>query len=162
MKDAKESSRYPFILERRGGPLTKEEHLSLMKWALLVIEHGNKTLKLKISKELEIAYSWKEEKASVKDCMDASRRVHKAARDIEDDFLRCYTRAVGQSIATAHMADHSMGASLYIQKCFKMKGLDIEKERAVHYSLLQDLVPLSLYEEVIERLQKKEKSFSLR
>lgn len=162
MKDVAESSRYPFIIERRGGPLTEEDHKSLMKWALLVIENANKVLNYKNPEELDIAYKWVEGKAKVIDCMKASREIHKRAKDEKDEVFKTYLRAIGHTIATAHMADHCMGASLYTQKCFKMQSLDIEKERDIHYLLLSKFVNLSLKDEVINRLQKKETSFKLR
>ncbi len=38
-KPAEQSNRYPFIAEHRGGPLTKENHRELMKWAIICAEH---------------------------------------------------------------------------------------------------------------------------
>ena len=38
-KTAKQSKRYSFIAEHRGGPLTKDNHRKLIKWAIECSEH---------------------------------------------------------------------------------------------------------------------------
>ncbi|MNN93236.1 hypothetical protein D3C81_2116430 [compost metagenome] len=38
-------------------------------------------------------------------------------------------RSVGQGVATAHMADHCMGAALYAQRALKFAGKSYEEEK---------------------------------
>jgi len=47
--------------------------------------------------------------------------------------------AVGQGVATAHMADHCMGAALYAQKALKLAGKSFEDERNWQLKKLEDL-----------------------
>ena len=38
-------------------------------------------------------------------------------------------RSIGHTVATAHMADHSLGAALYARKAVKNEGKSIDAER---------------------------------
>jgi len=43
----------------------------------------------------------------------AALQAHAAARDAPEDEARAVARASGHAVATAHMADHSLGAAAY-------------------------------------------------
>jgi hypothetical protein len=76
----------------------------------------------------------------------ASLDAHAAARDVgEDNAARSAARAAGQTVATAHVATHSMGSAIYalqaIYRATDPKNVDaaIAKEREWQYSHLLEL-----------------------
>jgi hypothetical protein len=54
--------------------------------------------------------------------MKASVAAHAAARQVKDKAAIAAARAAGQAVATAHFADHSMGALLYALKALEAAG----------------------------------------
>jgi hypothetical protein len=54
--------------------------------------------------------------------MKASLAAHAAAREAKDKAAIAAARATGQAVATAHAADHSMGALLYALKALEASG----------------------------------------
>lgn len=115
-----------FVAEHRGGPLQKEHHRQLMQWACdcamhvmpLTGEHTDQRLVY----ALEVAREWQEGKASVGEARRASVEAHAAAREATDPVAVAIARSVGQAVATAHMADHSLGAAWYALKAVKSAG----------------------------------------
>ena len=65
--------------------------------------------------------------------MKASLGAHAVARESFNPISIAVARSIGQAIATAHMADHSLGAAFYALKAVKhaSKSTDEERERAV-------------------------------
>ena len=59
--------------------------------------------------------------------MKASLSAHAAARNAKDPIAKAAARAAGQAVATAHCADHSMGALLYVLKVYEMRGMSFER-----------------------------------
>jgi len=59
--------------------------------------------------------------------MKASLAAHAAARDAKDPITKAAARAAGQSAATAHCADHSMGALLCVLKIYELRGMSFER-----------------------------------
>jgi hypothetical protein len=102
-----------FIAEHRGGPLKKEQHYQLIQWACRCAEHVLPLFGEKIDERLEnalqVAKKWREGKVSVGDARKASVDAH--------------------AVATAHMADHSLGAAGYALKAVKSAGKSVETER---------------------------------
>lgn len=60
--------------------------------------------------------------------MKASVASHAAARDATDKAAIASARAAAQAVATAHFADHSMGALLYALKALEASGLESKAE----------------------------------
>jgi uncharacterized protein GlcG (DUF336 family) len=52
-----------------------------------------------------------------------------AAREASTPSAIAVARSVGHAVATAHMADHSLGAALYALKAAKSAGRSAEAER---------------------------------
>jgi len=67
--------------------------------------------------------------ASVGDGRKASVAAHALARESQDPVVIALARAVGHAVATAHMADHSLGAALYALKAVKSTGKSVDVER---------------------------------
>ncbi len=121
-----------FVAEHRGGPLKKEQHYQLMEWACGCSEHvlplsGKKADRLENA--LNVAKAWAQGKASVGDARKASVAAHAAARESSGPGAAAVARSVGHAVATAHMADHSLGAAWYALKAVKNAGKPVDEER---------------------------------
>ena len=123
-----------FVAQHRGGPLDKANHRKLMKWARGCSEHVlpliDNILDQRLTYALHIAKEWENENASVGEAMKVSLAAHAVARESTDPVLIAVARAIGQTVATAHMADHSLGGALYALKAVNLAGKSIEQERA--------------------------------
>ena len=122
-----------FIAEHRGGPLKKEQHYLLIQWACGCAENvlplfGEITDE-RLTTALHVAKEWKSGNASVGDAMNASVAAHAAARDSLNPVSIAVARSVAQAVATAHMADHSLGAAWYALKAVKNAGKSMDEER---------------------------------
>lgn len=122
-----------FIAEHRGGLLTKKHHQQLMIWACVCIEHVlsllGSTLDERLKNALLIAKEWTNGTTTVSEAMKASVGAHAVAKELTNPTSIAVARAVGQAVATAHMADHSLGAAIYALKAIKNAGKSIESER---------------------------------
>jgi hypothetical protein len=160
-KGAKESPRYAFIAQHRGGPITRENHRKLMKWARKCSEHVLSLLEEQIDKRLvyalQVAEEWENDAVPTGVAMKASLGAHAAARESTNPVSIAVARSIGQAVATAHMADHSMGAALYALKALRLAGKSIDQERAWQNQQL----PSELEELLRTTMAKKEKSFKL-
>ena len=122
-----------FVAEHRGGPLTKEQHYQLITWACSCAEHVlplfGETIDDRLKNALLIAREWAQGNASTGDAMKASVSAHTVARASSDPIAIAVARSVGQAVATAHMADHSLGAAWYALKAVKYAGKSVDEER---------------------------------
>jgi len=151
-----------FVAVHRDGPLTKHNHHILMKWARECSEHilsllGN-TIDKRLAHALHIAEEWENDQVPTGDAMKASLAAHAVAREANDLVVTAIARSVGQAVATAHMADHSLGAALYALKAVKHAGKSIDKEKEWQHNQLQQLPP-EIVKLVMTTMMKKEKSF---
>jgi hypothetical protein len=122
-----------FIAEHRGGHLTKEQHKQLTIWACDCAEHvlhlSGDASDERLKNALLIAREWVKGNATAGDAMKASVGAHVAARESSDPVTIALARAVGHAVATAHMADHSLGAAMYALKAVKNTGKSTDAER---------------------------------
>lgn len=150
-----------FIAEHRGGPLRKEQHIQLMIWACDCVKHvlpllGENPDK-RLVNALVVARAWAEGKAKVGDARKASVQAHAAAREFSDPVAIAIARAAGHAVATAHMADHSLGPALYALRAVKIAGKPVEEERDWQNQQLPEVIR----ELVLSTRNLKEKSFRL-
>ncbi len=122
-----------FIAEHRGGPLKKEQHRQLIVWACACTENvlplfGGESDK-RLLNALRIGREWAKGNASVGEAMKASLGAHAAARESSNPVAVAVARSAGHAVATAHMADHSLGAALYALKAVKNSGKSTDQER---------------------------------
>jgi len=134
-----------FVAEHRGGPLSKREHQLLARWAADCAEHVfSKHWKYtKDPRPLDAvrqARAWADGKISVGDARKAAVAAHAAARESIDAAATAIARSAGHAVATAHAADHSMGAAWYALKAAKLSGLDVTRERLWQDHQLPDSV----------------------
>lgn len=150
-----------FIAEHRGGLLKKEQHIQLIKWSCKCSEHVlhlfGEPLDERLNKALLIAKEWANGNASVGDAMKASVGAHAVARESANPTSTAVARSVGQAVATAHMADHSLGAALYALKAVKNADKSIDTERKWQNGQL----PSEIKEIVLTAMILKEKAFKM-
>jgi hypothetical protein len=122
-----------FVAEHRGGLLSREQHYQLIEWACDCAENVlhlfGERLDERLSNALNVAKEWKRGNASVGDARNASLGAIAAAREASSPTAVAVARSVGHAVATAHMADHSLGAALYALKAVKNEGKSIDEER---------------------------------
>jgi hypothetical protein len=120
-----------FVAVHRGGSLDKPSHVFLARWAA---DCAGEVLKFftqhsadeRPKKALEVARDWADGNVKTGVAMKASLASHAAARESTDKAAIAAARAAGQAVATAHAADHSMGALLYALKAMEAAGLESE------------------------------------
>lgn len=129
-----------FIAVHRGGLLEPKEHRLLALWAADCAEHALPLFSQEYpqdnrpQKAIEIARAWAKGKATVGEARAASVAAHAAARDVSDGAALWVARAAGHAVATAHMADHSLGAAIYAIKAVEAANTEddtaADRERA--------------------------------
>lgn len=122
-----------FIAEHRAGPLKKEQHYQLMTWACACVEHvvplSGKKIDERLTQALQVAKEWIKGTSSVGNARKAAVQAHAVARESSDPIFIAIARSVGHAVATAHMADHSLGATWYALKAVKHAGKSVDTER---------------------------------
>jgi hypothetical protein len=122
-----------FVALHRGGPLQKEQHRQLMRWAHDCAKHvlpllGENTDK-RLNDAFVIAIAWERGEASVGDARNASLKAIAVANESSNPTAIAVARAVGHAAATAHMADHALRAAEYALKAIKTLNKLVETER---------------------------------
>ena len=130
-----------FVAAHRGGPLDRESHALLALWAAdcaeaalpIFAQHsGDPRPRL----ALETARAWARGEVPTGAAMKASVAAHAAAREVTAPAAVAAARAAGQAVATAHCADHSMGALLYALKALRINGLPTSPEQEMRLAQL--------------------------
>jgi len=149
------------IAVHRGGLLTREQHQKIIKWARKCLEHILPLIKGNIDQRLIqalfVAKEWEEDKTTVGEARKASVNAHAVARESSDPAVIAIARSVGHAVATAHMADHSVGAALYARKALKYLGKSVDTERQWQIEQL----PTEIKEIVLMLMEEKEKHFKI-
>jgi len=147
-----------FIANHRGGPLKKQQHIQLINWACKCAENVLPLISEKSDERLlfalSIAKDWAIGKATVGDARKASLKAIAVANESSNPIAISVARAVGHAVATAHMADHSLGAALYAVKAVKNAGKSVDKERKWQ----NEQLPTEIMELVLTARSQKEKA----
>jgi hypothetical protein len=153
-----------FIAVHRGGFLSKEDHHKLIRWARECSEHVLALIDGEIDSRLlfalHVAKEWEHSRTTTGEAMKASVSAHAAAREYSNPVSVAVARSVGQTVATAHMADHSMGGALYALKARSLAGKSIDDEFAWQKGKLEQL-PAEILELVLTTMAGKAKGFSI-
>ena len=110
----------------RGGLLDEASHHLLASWAADCAEHVLPLFTAKYPEDdrprraIETARAWSRGEASVGEAREAAVAAHAAARSATDAAAREVARAAGHAVATAHMADHELGAAAYAIKAVRL------------------------------------------
>jgi hypothetical protein len=149
-----------FVAVHRGGTLTIDNQRKLIRWARECSEHVLSLINGNIDKRLvhalNVAKEWENDNVAVGVAMKASSDAHAVARESSNPIFMALARSIGHAVATAHMADHSLGAALYALKAMKYAGKSIDEEREWQNRQLQHLPP-EIVELVLATMLKKER-----
>lgn len=123
-----------FVAAHRGGPLDLAKHRLLAEWAAdcaehvlpLFEEHRDDT---RPRDAIAIGRAWAAGEVNVGHAQKAAVAAHAAAREVKNKSSIAAARAAGHAVATAHMADHSLGAALYALKAVAAVGMPMDAER---------------------------------
>jgi len=135
-----------FVAVHRGGPLPSAEHRLLSAWAAACAEHvlplfeRERPADDRPRRAIETARAWAAGGIPVGTAQKAAVAAHAAARTATDRAAVAAARAAGHAVATAHMADHSLGGTLYAMKAVEAAGGDADAERAWAVAQLPDAV----------------------
>jgi hypothetical protein len=107
-----------FVTVRRGGTLEDPQHRLLAAWAADCAEHVLDYFCSQYSDDdrprraIEQARAWSRGEISMTQAREAAYAAHDAAK-VATGAAREAARAAGHAVATAHMADHELGAAAY-------------------------------------------------
>ena len=115
-----------FVAVHRGGLLDDATHRVLAAWAADCAEHVLPLFAARYpdddrpARAIQTARAWSRGEATVPDAREAAYAAHAAARDATDPAAREVARASGHAVATAHMADHELGAPFYAIRAVRL------------------------------------------
>jgi hypothetical protein len=124
-----------FVTIRRGGTLEDFHHRLLVTWAadcaehvlaLFAAQHRSDDRPLKA---IQQARAWSRGEISMVQARQAAYAAHAAARDASG-AAREAARAAGHAVATAHMADHELGAAAYAIRAVRAASSPAERDAA--------------------------------
>lgn len=124
-----------FVAVHRGGPLDLARHRLLAMWAAACAEHvlplfENCSSDDRPRRAIETARAWARGEVRVGAAQKAAVAAHAAAREATDKSAIAAARAAGHAVATAHMAEHSLGPVIYGAKAVESAGGSTDVERA--------------------------------
>ncbi|MFO0642677.1 MAG: hypothetical protein U0183_25825 [Polyangiaceae bacterium] len=153
-----------FVAVHRGGRLDDTTHRLLAAWAAACAE---RVLPLFVSRcpeddrpahAVAVAEAWSRHEASVGEAREAAIAAHASARATEDPVAREVARACGHAAATAHMADHELGAAYYALRAVRLSSRPAEADaacarerRAQHERLPEAIRALVLSDQELRR-----------
>lgn len=115
-----------FVAIHRGGLLDVRHHRLLVRWAADCADHVLPLFTARYPEDdrprraIETARAWSRGQATVGEAQKAAVAAHAAARNASDLAAREAARAAGHAVATAHMADHELGAAAYAIKAVRV------------------------------------------
>lgn len=124
-----------FVTVRRGGSLEETHHRMLAAWAADCAEHVLHHFSLqhphddRPQRAIEQARLWSRGKSSVLQARQAAYAAHEAAR-MASGAAREAARAAGHAVATAHMADHELGAAAYAIRAVRLASAPGKRDEA--------------------------------
>jgi hypothetical protein len=107
-----------FVTVRRGGTLEDAQHRLLAAWAADCAEHVLHYFTFQYPDDdrprgaIEQARAWSRGEISMTQAREAAYAAHDAAKTSTGAACEA-ARAAGHAVATAHMADHELGAAAY-------------------------------------------------
>ena len=132
---------------RRGGLLSTTDHQRLVAWAADCAERVLPLFEIacpgdaRSADALAVARAWAAGDAEARP-RAAAVAAHAAAREAHGPAALA-ARACGHAVATAHMADHELGAAFYALRALEAAGAppaQVEAERAWQRSVLPSSV----------------------
>lgn len=100
----------------------KMSQVNLAKWSLSIAKHIlnivgiDYNLIADIADGFQINELWQLDKAGMHDVRQAGFKIHKLARECDDEIRKTALRVAGQAVGSGHMREHAMVASDYAVK----------------------------------------------
>lgn len=151
----------------RGGQLDAGHHRLIAGWAAECAEHVLPLFTDKYPSDprpglaIETARAWSQGKVTVGEVRKAAFAAHEAARNISDATAQAVARAAGHAVATAHMADHELGAAAYAIKAVRLASSRSEANEAGEREHLwqRERLPEAIRELVISDEKRRNRKF---
>jgi hypothetical protein len=130
-----------FVTVRRGGKLEDPQHRLLAAWAADCAEHVLDYFCSQYSDDdrprraIEQARAWSRGEISITQARQAAYAAHDAAK-VASGAARAAARAAGHAVATAHMADHELGAAAYAIRAVRTASPADRRDEAGHIECL--------------------------
>ena len=100
----------------------KTSQIDLAKWSLSIAKHIldivgiDYNLIADIADGFQINELWQLDKAGMHDVRQAGFKIHKLARECDDEIRKTALRVAGQAVGSGHMREHALVASDYAVK----------------------------------------------
>jgi hypothetical protein len=156
-----------FVAVHRGGLLDLPLHRLLASWAADCAEHVVLLFTSKYPQDdrprraIETARAWSRGQATIDEARQAAFAAHAAARVARDPAAREVARAAGHAVATAHMADHELGAAAYAIKAVRLASTASDRmtagERECQWQ--REHLPEAIRELVLSDEERRNKKF---
>lgn len=143
-----------FVTVRRGGTLEDSEHRLLAAWAADCAEHVFHYFVLQCPDDnrpqyaIEQARAWSRGEISMVQAREAAYAAHDAARETKG-AAQAAARAAGHAVATAHMADHELGAAAYAIKAVRYSSKKPDEAGNTECTWQRNQLPKEIYDLVI-------------
>ena len=124
-----------FVTVRRGGALEDAQHRLLAAWAADCAEHVLEYFRLqhpddeRPQRAIQQARAWSRGEITMTQARAAAYAAHAAAK-MAAAAARAAARAAGHAVATAHMADHELGAAAYAIRAVRAAASAEERAEA--------------------------------
>jgi hypothetical protein len=123
------------VTVRRGGTLEDTQHRLLAAWAADCAEHVLHYFSAQYPQDdrprraIEQARAWSRGEISMTQARQAAYAAHRAAKEATGE-AREAARAAGHAVATAHMADHELGAAAYAIRAVRLASPPDRRDEA--------------------------------
>jgi hypothetical protein len=100
--------------------------VTLARWALSLAKHIMELADYRgidneaIVNGFSVNQAWQSGQARVHDVRQAGFRIHRLARECDDELPRTVLRVVGQAVGTGHLREHAIVASDYAVKVINL------------------------------------------
>lgn len=128
----------------------------LSNWALSItfplldkidVKHN---VNIGLKESIDVNRLWQTGHATVGDVRNASLKVHKLARETENQIQRMIFRAIGHAIATGHVKSHAIIASDYA-----IKAIGLLNDNDINYITTERREQLDKLIEIINDIKKR-------
>lgn len=153
-----------FVTIRRGGLLDDASHRLLAAWAADCAEHvldlftATRPGDDRPAAAIATARRWAAGEVSMLVAREAAFAAHAAAREAAGTAQHV-ARAAGHAVATAHMADHELGAAFYALRAVEAAAPDDPDAVAHERRWQRDQLPSDVTELVLDDMRRRAGKF---
>ena len=149
---------------QRGGTLNDKIHQSLALWAakcaerVLFLFEDQCHDDLRPAEAIEAARAWAHGDITMMQAREFAYAAHAAARETKS-AAREAARAAGHAVATAHMADHELGAAFYALRAIKAANPDDPEKMTEEREWQREVLTSDIRELVLDDMCRRAKKF---